>query len=117
MDIEKKSNSAANKRIAKNSLFLSIRMVFVLIIGLYTSRVILQVLGVTDFGVYNVVCGFVAMFTFLASTMSTGIQRFYNYELGKGNMENVNKVYNTALFIQLILSLLVVILSETIGLW
>lgn len=117
MDIEKKSNSAANKRMAKNSLFLSIRMVFVLIIGLYTSRVILQVLGVTDFGVYNVVCGFVAMFTFLASTMSTGIQRFYNYELGKKNMDNVNKVYNTALFIQLILSLLVVIISETIGLW
>lgn len=77
--------SSANKRMAKNSLYLSIRMVFVLVIGLYTSRVILHVLGVTDYGVYNVVCGFVSMFAFLASTMSTGIQRFYNYELRKDN--------------------------------
>lgn len=114
---EHANNSSANKRMAKNSLFLSIRMFFVLVISLYTSRVILQILGVTDFGIYNVVCGFVSMFTFLTSTMSTGIQRFYNYELGKGNLDNLNRVYNTALFIQILLAIFIIILSETIGLW
>lgn len=117
METKNNSNTSANKRMAKNSLFLSIRMIFVLVIGLYTSRVILQVLGVTDYGVYNVVCGFVSMFAFLASTMSTGIQRFYNYKLGKGNLDNVNKVYNTALFIQILLSIIIIIVSETFGLW
>ena len=71
-------SSTDNKRIAKNSIFLTIRMVVVLLISLYTTRVVLQVLGVEDYGVYNVVCGFVAMFAFLNTSMSNGIQRFYN---------------------------------------
>lgn len=66
-------NSLANKRIAKNSIFLTIRMVIVLLISLYTTRVVLKVLGVEDYGVYNVVCGFVSMFTFLNASMSNGI--------------------------------------------
>ena len=110
-------NSVNNKRIAKNSLFLSIRMVIVLGISLYTTRLVLKILGVEDYGVYNVVCGFVAMFAFLNTSMSNGIQRFYNYEYGKNGIEGANKVYCTSLIIQLILAIIVVLLTEAIGLW
>lgn len=110
-------NSASNKRIAKNSLFLSIRMVFVLGITLYTTRAVLSVLGVEDYGIYNVVCGFVSMFSFLNTSMSNGIQRFYNYELGKNRKEAVQNVYCTAIIIQLLLSVIIVILTETLGIW
>ena len=81
------TNISNNKRIAKNSLFMSIRLFIVLIITLYTSRVILNVLGVEDYGIYNVVAGFVMMFGFLNSSLSNGIQRFFNYELGKNGAE------------------------------
>ena len=109
--------SSSNTRIAKNSLFLSIRMVFVMCISLYTSRVILQVLGVEDYGVYNVVCGFVSMFTFLNTSMSNGIQRFFNYELGRSGIKGANKVYVTSLFIQMLLGIVIVVLCESFGLW
>lgn len=111
------SNDSANKRIAKNSMLLSIQMVFVLILTLYTTRVVLQILGIEDYGVYNVVCGFVSMFTFLCTSMSNGIQRFFNFELGKNGEEGACKVFNTALIIQAIFALLIIILSETLGLW
>ena len=71
-----------NKRIVRNALFLYVRMAFVLLVSLYTTRVVLRVLGVNDFGVFNVVCGFVAMFGFLNTSLSNAIQRFYNYEIG-----------------------------------
>ena len=109
--------SSSNRRIAKNTLFLSIRMVIVLAISLYTTRVVLQVLGVVDYGVYNVVCGFVAMFSFLNTSMSNGIQRFYNYEFGRDGEDGANRVYCTAILIQLLLTILVVILTEVFGLW
>ncbi len=110
-------SSASNKRIAKNSIFLSIRMVIVLGISLYTTRVILQMLGVVDYGVYNVVCGFVAMFAFLNTSMSNGIQRFFNYEYGKNGEEGVRNVYCTSLYIQVLLAFIVVVLIEVLGLW
>ena len=106
-----------NKRIAKNTLFLYVRMAIVMAINLYVTRVVLNVLGVSDYGVYNVVCGFVSMFGFLNTSMANGIQRFYNYELGKNGEDAVVKVYNTALIIQLVLAVGIVILTETIGLW
>ena len=109
--------SANNKRIARNSIFLSLRMVFVLCITLYTARVVLQMLGVEDYGVYNVVCGFVSMFTFLSTSLSNGIQRFYNYELGKNGVDGACKVYNTSLIIQIALLIIIIIISETFGLW
>ncbi len=111
------SNLSANKRIAKNSIFLSIRMVVVLCINLYTTRAVLSLLGVDDYGVYNVVCGFVSMFTFLNTSMSNGIQRFFNYELGKNGVENANKIFCTSVLIQLILAFIVVALCESFGLW
>lgn len=106
-----------NKRIAKNTLFLYVRMAIVMAINLYVTRVVLDVLGVSDYGVYNVVCGFVSMFGFLNTSMANGIQRFYNFELGKNGEDAVAKVYNTALIIQFVLAVGIVILTETIGLW
>ena len=111
------SYTESNKRIARNSLYMSIRMVAVLLVTLYTTRVALSVLGVTDFGVYNAVCGFVSMFVFLNISMSNGIQRFYNFELGRNGVASARDVYNMALLIQWILVVFVVVLTETLGLW
>ena len=73
-------NSSNNKRIAKNTLFLYLRMILVLVVSLYTTRVVLNALGVVDYGINNVVAGFVSMFAFLNTSMSNGIQRFYNFQ-------------------------------------
>ncbi len=111
------NQSANNKRIAKNSILLSIRMFFVLFLGLYTTRVTLNALGVDDFGIYNVVGGFVSMFVFLNTSMSNGIQRFFNFELGRNGIEGARKVYITSLIIQLLLVFVILLLTETFGLW
>lgn len=106
-----------NKRIAKNTAFLYVRMIFVLLVSLYSTRVILNVLGVEDFGVYNVVGGFVSLFFFINSTMSNSVQRYYNFEKGKGAKDAEKSVYNTSLHIQLLLCLILLGILETIGLW
>ena len=111
------NNSSNNKKIAQNTLFLYIRMIFVLGVSLYTTRVILSVLGVEDFGIYNVVAGFVSMFAFLNSAMTNTIQRFYNYEKSSSEGTALTVVYNTALQIQGLLAIVLLILLETIGLW
>lgn len=110
-------NSSANKRIARNTLFLYIRMGIVMLISLYTTRVVLRVLGVEDYGIYNVVCGFVAMFGVFNTCFSTSINRFYNYELGQKTGDGIKRVYNTAVVIQLFLAVLVVVLVEVVGVW
>lgn len=96
---------------------MTIRMVVVMFITFYTSRVILEVLGVVDYGVYNVVAGFVTMFGFFNSSLSNGIQRFYNFELGKSGTEGARRVYNMALVIQMLLALIIVLPTEFIGTW
>ena len=106
-----------NNRIAKNTAFLYIRMAIVLIVSLYTTRVVLAALGVVDYGVYNVVCGFVTLFSFLNATMSNSIQRYFNYEMGKNGDEAIGNVYVTSLMIQCIIAIIVVLLIETFGLW
>lgn len=106
-----------NKRIAKNTIALSVRMVIVLFITLFTTRVVLRSLGVEDYGVYNVVCGFVSMFTFLNTSISHGIQRFYNYQLAKNGKNGVVSVYNTALRIQFLLVIILLLFTESFGLW
>ena len=111
------NNSAANSRIAKNTIFLTIRMLFVLVISLYSSRLVLQVLGVEDFGIYNVVGGFVSMFGFLNSSMTNSVQRYYNYALGHDGESSIPNVYAASLIIQLILALIVLIIVESFGLW
>ena len=108
-------NTAANRRIAKNTLFLYIRMVFVLLVTLYSSRVLLAELGVEDFGIYNVVAGFVSMFGFFNATLSTSMQRFYNFELGKNG--NVSRVYVTGFFLHVAFALVLFLLLESIGVW
>ena len=110
-------NQQKNKRIAKNTLLLAIRQVIVMAIALYVSRLTLQVLGVEDYGVYNVVCGFVSMFTFLNAAFTTGIQRFYNYEYGKNGKDGANRVFISAIITQAVLAVIIVVLLESIGLW
>ena len=111
------SNAIGNKLIAKNTLFLYIRMGVVMLITLYTSRVLLHELGVEDYGILNVVAGFVSMFSFLNTSFVATIQRYYNYELGKNGEEGVYRVYSTSLYIQFIMAIIVVALAETVGLW
>lgn len=110
-------NVASNKRLAKNSVFLSVRMFFVLIIYLYLTKALLETLGIDDYGVFNVICGFVSLFSFFNISLSNGVQRFYNYELGKNGVEGANKVYNTSLIIQSLLALILVIIIEIFGGW
>ena len=82
-----------NKRIAKNTLLLYFRMLFMMVVSLYTSRVILNALGVEDFGIYNVVGGVVAMFTVISGSLSAAISRFITYELGKGDQSKLNRIF------------------------
>lgn len=105
------------KRIAKNTLLLYLRMLVTMIVGLYTSRVVLQNLGVEDYGIYNVVGGAVALFSILSASLSAAINRFLTFELGKNNLGKLNKVFSSAITIQFFLGILVVFLAETIGLW
>ena len=111
------NQSANNKRIAKNTLLLYVRMLFGMLVSLYTSRVILQTLGVEDYGVYNVVGGVISMFTFLNGAMSSATSRYITFEIGKGNIEQLKKVFSTSLQIHAVIALLIVILGETVGLW
>ena len=110
-------SSNQNTTLAKNTIFLSARMILVMFVSLYTSRVFLHALGVEDFGINNVVCGFVAMFNFLNTSLANGIQRFYNSEMVKFANKGARIVYNSALLIQGSIAILVVILLETVGLW
>lgn len=106
-----------SKRIAKNTLLLYVRMILMMAVTLYTSRVILQVLGVTDFGIYNVVGGIVTMLSFLYGAMTTSTQRYFTYYLGLGEREELGKVFTTSVQILAIISFVIILLAETIGLW
>ena len=106
-----------NKRIAKNAALLYIRMAVVMVLNLYISRVVLKALGVEDFGIYNVVGGVVALFSYLNSALTAGTQRFLNFEMGRSNSAGLNKVFSMSLNIHLILAIVFLVLSETVGLW
>lgn len=106
-----------NKRIAKNTILLYLRTFITMIISLYTSRVVLNTLGVTDYGIYNVVGGVVAMFGFLNSSMSVATQRYLNFVLGQNKIQQLKTVFSTSINIHLGISILIVILGETVGLW
>lgn len=109
--------SANNKRIAKNTLWLYLRMLISMAVSLYTSRVILQTLGVEDYGIYNIVGGVVAMFSFINATMSGATSRFLTYEIGKGDQRRLNSTFSASFWIHVIIGIIVIVLSETIGLW
>ena len=108
---------ADNKRIAKNTIFLYFRMLLVMGVNLYTSRVVLSVLGFEDYGLYNVIGGIVTMFTFLNGSLGSATSRYITFELGKKNFERLNRIFNTALVIHIFIAILVVLLAETVGLW
>lgn len=103
----------SNKRIAKNTILLYVRMLLLMLVSLYTSRVVLSTLGVSDFGIYGVVGGIVSMFTFINSAMATGTQRFLTYELGRGDQVRLRKVFSMSVNIHLLLAVLVLLLAET----
>ena len=111
------SASDNNRRIAKNTVFLYIRMFVMMAVGLFTSRVILQTLGVEDYGIYSAVGGFVAMFGLLSGTLTNSINRFLAFELGRGDEDKLKRVFSTSLNVMMLLSLLVLLLSATVGVW
>ena len=109
--------SSNNKRIAKNTILLYIRMIFIMAVNLYTSRVILQVLGVEDYGTYNVVGGVVTMISFITSSLSAATSRFITFELGKGENGDAERMFRCSSTIFYIFALIGFILAETVGLW
>ena len=108
---------SSSGRIVKNTIALYGRSLLVLAVSLYTSRVILNALGVEDYGLYNVVGGVITMLGFLNTTMQATFQRYFNVAMGKGNEDEVKTLFKTALSVQLLLALVVVVLGETVGLW
>ena len=106
-----------NKRIARNTLLLYFRMLFLMIISLYTSRIVLNALGVEDFGIYNVAGGVVARFSILSGSLSAAISRFITYELGKNNILKLKVIFSSAITIQIGLGIVIVFFAETIGIW
>ena len=105
-----------NKRIAKNTLLLYFRMLLTMAVSLYTSRVVLEILGETNFGIYNVVGGFVSMFAMISGAMTTATQRFLSFEIGKQGGD-VKSMFSTAVMIHLLLAAIILLLGETIGVW
>ena len=106
-----------NKQIAKNVAALYFRMIVTMLVGLYTSRVILNALGVEDYGIYNVVGGFVSMFGLISHSLQGAIGRFITFELGRGNREKLKRIFSTSLLVMLGLSVIIVLLTETFGIW
>lgn len=92
-------------------------MILMMVVNLYTSRVILQVLGVEDYGIYNVIGGVVSLFGIISGSLSTATQRFITFGLGKNNKEHLNKVFSTSIYIHVVMCILIVLLAETVGLW
>lgn len=109
--------SSKTKTIAKNAVYLYIRMLIVTFITLFTSRVVLRELGFEDYGLYNVVGGVVTLFSFLRTSMSSSTQRFLSFEMGRGNFDNLRNIFNTCLLAHLLIAIVLLVLAETIGLW
>lgn len=105
------------QKVVKNSLFLAVRMVFVMIISIFTTRYLLANLGIEDYGVYNVTIGIVSICTFLTPALANANQRFHNYELGRNNLKGANYVFNTGVLIQIMMVLVILLICETVGLW
>ena len=111
------SHSENTRRIAKNTLMLYVRMLFGMLVSLYTSRVVLQALGVEDYGIYNVVGGLVGMFSIISGSLSASVSRFLTFELGRGDSERLRRIFSTAVWIFVAISIVVMLLAESLGLW
>lgn len=105
------------RKIVKNTIILYIRTLLVMAITLFTSRVVLNALGVDDYGIYNVVGGLVAMFAVLSSSLSNAISRFITYELGHGDKDKLRIIFSSGVNILLGISILIIIVGEVIGIW
>ncbi len=114
MNIDSQAN---NKRIAKNTMLLFVRMLITMGVSLYTSRIVLKALGVDDYGIYNLVGGIVSIFGFVNGSLSTATQRFITFEIGKGSSGNVSEIFSTCLLLHIIIAVMIVIIAEPIGLW
>lgn len=110
-------SDSPNKRIARNAAALYIRMIVTMLVGLYASRVILQSLGVEDYGIYNVVGGFVSMFSLISGSLREAVGRFLTFELGTGNRDRLRRIFSTSCLVMAGLSLIIVVATETLGLW
>ena len=106
-----------NLRIAKNTVLLYGRTLFVLLVTLYTSRVILQALGIDDYGIFQVVGGMVSMFAVVSTSLSSAISRFITFEIGTGNLKRLKRIFSTSIIIQFVISVIVFLLAEIIGIW
>lgn len=109
--------ASQNRLIANNTLLLYVRMLLVMAVSLYTSRIVLSALGVVDYGLYNVVGGVVTLFTFLSAAMGNSTQRYVAFALGKKDNENLQKVFSSSLAIHMVLAIVILFLAETVGLW
>ena len=106
-----------NKRIAKNTLYLYVRMFIMMAVGLFTSRVVLDALGAENYGINNVVGGVIVLFSFLNSALTSATQRFLNFYMGRGDDERVSTVFSMSMTLYILLSVVIIILGETVGLW
>ncbi len=109
--------NTSNKLIFKNTAFLYLRMAVVLLISLVITRVVLRSLGEIDYGIYNAICGFVALFSFINSTLSVGFNRFYNVSIGANDAEGLQRVFSNSVLMQVFLSVIIVLVIELFGLW
>lgn len=107
----------SNRKIVKNTLFLYVRMFLTIIVNLYAVRVIWQVLGIDNYGIYNIVGGIVTMFSFLNNAMVASSQRFISFELGRNNAHNLHKVFCISVTVHFLLAIAIILLAETAGLW
>ena len=111
------SSQENSKRIAKNTIIMYVRMFVMMLIGLYTSRVIINTLGLSDYGINNVVGGLVAMFSIASSSLSSSISRFLTFEIGRKDKEKLKEVFSTSIIAQFCISVVIVILIEIVGVW
>ena len=111
------TNSHKGRMIAKNTLMLYVRMIFLFLVGFYTSRVVLDSLGENDYGIYGVVGGVVAMFSIISGALNSAVTRFLTFEMGKGEKADLNKVYSTSVLIQFALAFVIVVICEPVGIW
>lgn len=108
---------SSTKRIAKNTLMLYFRQILIMLVSLYTVRVVLNTLGAEDYGIYNVVAGVVVLFSFVNNAMASATQRFLNYSLGENDLKKTQEVYSASLLVHLCIAVIFILLAETVGLW
>lgn len=106
-----------SSKIYKNTAFLYVRLIFIMGVTLYSSRIILDILGVEDFGIFNIVGGLIVLLSFLNNAMALSVNRFLAYEMGLSNFQNLNKIFSTSVNIHVVIAIIVFVLGETIGLW